>query len=152
MNEFRLRLGKMSLLCSCAIGEALTLRSCTYTNCLASLVLSTPTHSLILLASGRAVYFYSHLLVSCFLVEYFLSFNMYTSFLALSLLITAPLISAHGLVASAVGDLGGKGQGLGVVSGGVNSQADVTVFNGKSAFGETQGVRIFRSLPPATSY
>jgi len=38
---------------------------------------------------------------------------------------------------------GGKEQEPSVVSGSVNSQADVTVFNGKSAFGETQGVRYF---------
>lgn len=57
--------------------------------------------------------------------------------LALGLLIAAALVSlvpAHGLIAGAVGDLGGKGQGPGVVSG-VNSQAVVTVLNGKSAFG-----------------
>jgi hypothetical protein len=68
---------------------------------------------------------------------------MSTSFLVLGLLIAAPLVSAHGLIASAVGDLGGKEQEPGVVSGGVNSQADVTAFNGKSTFGETQGVRYF---------
>ena len=38
---------------------------------------------------------------------------------------------------------GGKEQEPSVVFGSVNSQADVTVFNGKSAFGETQGVRYF---------
>lgn len=68
---------------------------------------------------------------------------MYTSlFLALGLFIAAPLVSAHGLIASATGDLGGNGTGLGVVSGGVNSLADVTIFKASAgAFGETTGVR-----------
>jgi len=55
-------------------------------------------------------------------------------------LIAAPLASAHGLISTATGDLGGNGTGLGVVSGGVNSQADVTIFSAKAgAFGETTG-------------
>jgi hypothetical protein len=73
---------------------------------------------------------------------------MYTShFVALGLLIAAPLVSAHGLIASATGDLGGNGTGLGVVSGGVNSQADVTIFKATAgAFGETTGVRYLASI------
>jgi hypothetical protein len=68
---------------------------------------------------------------------------MYTPFLTLGLLIAAPLVSAHGLISTATGNLGGNGTGLGVVSGGVNSQADVTIFSAKAgAFGETTGVRI----------
>ena len=43
---------------------------------------------------------------------------MYASlFLALGLFIAAPLVSAHGLIASATGDLGGNETGLGAVSG-----------------------------------
>jgi hypothetical protein len=78
---------------------------------------------------------------------------MYTSqILALGLLIAAPLISAHGLIASTTGDLGGIGTGLGVVSGGVNSEADVTIFKATAgAFGETTGVRYLASQQPGTA-
>ena len=67
---------------------------------------------------------------------------MFTSyFLACGLIIAAPLVSAHGKIASAVGDLGGKGAGLGILAGAanLNSQGDVTIFQG-GAFGKTNGV------------
>jgi hypothetical protein len=64
---------------------------------------------------------------------------MYTSSIFALALLTAPLVSAHGLIASATGDLGGKGQGLGVVAGGVNQQSDVTTFK-QGNFGSTQAV------------
>jgi hypothetical protein len=77
-----------------------------------------------------------------FLREYRNPANMHTShFLVLSWLVAAPLVATHGLIASATGDLGGNGTGLGVVSGGINSQADVTIFKANAgAFGETTGV------------
>jgi len=58
--------------------------------------------------------------------------------LALGLLIAASLVSAHGKIASAIGDLGGKGAGLGILAGAanLNSQGDVTIFQG-GAFGKT---------------
>lgn len=76
-------------------------------------------------------------------VQYFDPFKMHCShFLVLGFFFAAPLVSAHGLIASATGDLGGNGTGLGVVSGGVNSEADVTIFKANAgAFGETTGVR-----------
>ena len=56
-------------------------------------------------------------------MKYFSSFNMYTHFMTLGLLIAAPLVSAHSVTSTAMEDFGGNGTGLGVVSGGVNSQA-----------------------------
>lgn len=88
--------------------------------------------------------FFSHihslyLLASDFI---FAIFIMYTSqsIFALALLALSPLVSAHGKITSATGDLGGKGQGLGVVAGQDQSQADVTVFQ-NGVFGSTQTVR-----------
>lgn len=60
-------------------------------------------------------------------------------FLALAVLASAPLASAHGMIVSASGDLGGKGIGLGVSSATSNNQQDVTIFG--NGFGTT-GVRI----------
>jgi hypothetical protein len=64
---------------------------------------------------------------------------MYKSLLNLALF-AAPLVSAHGLVSAAAGNLGGKGRGLGVAVGGDNNQGDVTVFK-SGAFGSTGAVR-----------
>jgi len=49
----------------------------------------------------------------------------------LVVLAAAPFASAHGLISAATGKLGGNGPGLGVVAGGVNSLADVTVFRAR---------------------
>lgn len=67
---------------------------------------------------------------------------MYIStLLAFAVLGAAPLASAHCLISAATGNLGGNGTGLGVVAGGVNSQADVTVFKSTAGkFGATASV------------
>ena len=73
---------------------------------------------------------------------------MFTSqLIALGLLVAASLVSAHGKIASATGDLGGKGAGLGILAGAanLNSQGDVTIFQG-GAFGKTNAVSLFISF------
>jgi hypothetical protein len=63
--------------------------------------------------------------------------------LAAVLLLAVPLVSAHGLISSVTGDLGGKGSGFGVAANGINYLGDVTVFRGNTgAFGAT-GLRVF---------
>jgi hypothetical protein len=59
-------------------------------------------------------------------------------FLAAILLVATPLVSAHGLIASVTGNLGGKGSGFGVAAGGDQNLGDVTVFRSSAgAFGAT---------------
>jgi hypothetical protein len=68
------------------------------------------------------------------------NFIMYTSILATALL-AASLVSGHGFITSATGNLGGNGTGLGVVSGNPNQLSEVTVFKSSAgAFGETGSV------------
>jgi hypothetical protein len=51
--------------------------------------------------------------------------------------------SAHCLITTATGDLGGNGTGLGVLSANDNVQNDVTVFKSTAgAFGATGAVRL----------
>jgi len=65
----------------------------------------------------------------------------------ISALSLVSLSSAHCLISAASGDLGGKGQGLGVTAKGINNQNDVTVFKASAgAFGETALVN-FPSFP-----
>ncbi|CZR61245.1 uncharacterized protein PAC_11141 [Phialocephala subalpina] len=47
------------------------------------------------------------------------------------------LASAHCLISTATGDLGGNGTGLGVAANGINNQGDVTVFKATTGFGAT---------------
>lgn len=70
------------------------------------------------------------------------SFSMHSShFLAVALLAVIPLVSAHGLIASVTGNLGGKGSGFGVAAGGDQNLGDVTVFRASAgAFGATGAV------------
>ena len=71
---------------------------------------------------------------------------MYTSqMLAFGLVIAVPLVSAHGFITAAVGDLGGKGIGLGVTAATDNNQQDVTVFK-TGVFGATGAVRSLTQL------
>ncbi|KAF8847993.1 hypothetical protein BDZ45DRAFT_754299 [Acephala macrosclerotiorum] len=55
-----------------------------------------------------------------------------SSFIAFGLLFLA---SAHCLISTASGDLGGNGTGLGVAASGINNQGDVTVFKAATGFG-----------------
>ncbi|KAE8453620.1 hypothetical protein EG329_009131 [Mollisiaceae sp. DMI_Dod_QoI] len=57
-----------------------------------------------------------------------------SSLLALGLF---SLASAHCLISTAIGDLGGNGTGLGVAANGINNQGDVTVFKAATGFGAT---------------
>lgn len=68
-----------------------------------------------------------------------------SSNLAVVLLLAVPLVSAHGLISSVTGDLGGKGSGFGVAANGINNLGDVTVFRQNAgAFGAT-GVSTLKS-------
>jgi hypothetical protein len=54
------------------------------------------------------------------------------------ILAATPLVSAHGLISSVTGNLGGKGFGFGVTAGGENNLGDMTVFRSNAgAFGAT---------------
>ena len=66
--------------------------------------------------------------------------------LAAVLLLAVPLVSAHGLISSLTGDLGGKVSGFGVAASGINNLGDVTIFwQNACAFGAT-GVSALRVL------
>lgn len=67
---------------------------------------------------------------------------MHSSHLLAAVVLAAiPLASAHGLIASVTGDLGGKGSGFGVAAGGNQNLGDVTVFRASAgAFGATGAV------------
>jgi hypothetical protein len=68
-------------------------------------------------------------------------------FFASVILTASPLVSAHGLIASVTGNLGGKGSRLSVAASGDQNLGDVTVFKaGAEAFGATGAVS---SLIPA---
>jgi hypothetical protein len=74
--------------------------------------------------------------------------------LTLALLASAPLVAGHCKISAVIGDLGGKGTGLGInPSVDPNSQSDVTVFQGSQAksFGETPGVSSPCSPHPTSS-
>ncbi len=58
--------------------------------------------------------------------------------LAALLLAATPFVSAHGLISSVTGDLGGNGTGFGVAANGAQNEADVTIFRSSAgAFGAT---------------
>ncbi|OCL07801.1 hypothetical protein AOQ84DRAFT_377360 [Glonium stellatum] len=67
---------------------------------------------------------------------------MYSLFSTLTffLVFSTPLVSAHCKINAATGDLGGKGEAFGISASAAdaNSQSDVTVFSGNTAFGATQ--------------
>jgi hypothetical protein len=59
-------------------------------------------------------------------------------FLATAILATTPLVSAHGLIASVTGNLGGKGSRFGIATGGDQNLGDVIVFRSSAGvFGAT---------------
>lgn len=64
---------------------------------------------------------------------------MRSQIISLSLL-AAPLISAHGLISSAKGNVGGTSIGLGVKTAEDNTLNDVTVFSSATGFGKTGAV------------